>query len=238
MTANQTSVITRVNAGLRAYLLGVYNYMAGGLLVSALCAYLGSTPMFINALYQVTPQGVVSYTLLGWMVLIAPFILVFMFGSAVRQLNVGKAQTIFWAFAALMGFGLSSIFLMYSGASLIQTFLVTAASFAGLSLYGYTTKNDLTGVGAFAMMGLWGLIFTIIINWFLKSPAIAYTVSIIGVGIFVALTAYDTQRIKNMYSSSDSAEISKSKAISGALTLYLDFINLFLMLLRLMGNRK
>ena len=234
----QTSTLTRINAGLRAYLLGVYNYMTGGLLVSALCAYLGSTPLFIRMLYQMTPQGVITYSLLGWMVLIAPFILVFMFGSAVQKLNVQRAQTIFWLFAVLMGFGMSSIFFVYSGASLIQVFLVTSASFAGLSLYGYTTKNDLTGVGAFAMMGLWGLVFTVIINWFLKSPAVAYAVSIIGVGIFVALTAYDTQRVKNLYSSSDSAEMQKSKAISGALTLYLDFINLFLMLLRLMGNRK
>ena len=212
--------------------------MFGVGVLSALCAYLGSTPLFLKILYRQTSQGVMTYSLLGWLILIAPFILVFMFGSVVQKLNVQRAQTIFWIFAALMGFGMSSIFFIYAQSCLIQVFLVTAASFAGLSLYGYTTKNDLTGVGAFAMMGLWGIIFAVIINWFFESSALAYAISIIGVGVFLALTAYDTQRVKNMYSASDSAELRKSKAISGALMLYLDFINLFLMLLRLMGNRK
>jgi FtsH-binding integral membrane protein len=236
-TVTKISSVSGIDAGLRSYLLGVYNYMSLGLVVSALCAYLGTTPMFLKLLYRLTPQGL-TYSFLGWIVLIAPFVLLFMFGSALRQLNVQKAQALFWSFSALMGFGTSSALLMYSGTSLMQAFLVAAASFAGMSLYGYTTKKDLTGMGAFLNMGLWGLIFAMLINWFMKSPALSYAVSIIGVGIFVGLTAFHTQQIRNTYNSADSSELRQAKTVSGALTLYLDFINLFLMLLRLFGDRK
>ena len=237
-TVVKISSVSGVDAGLRSYLLGVYNYMSLGLVVSALCAYLGTTPMFFKLLYRLTPQGVLTYSFLGWLVLIAPFVLLFMFGSALRQLNVQKAQALFWSFSALMGFGTSSAVLMYSGTSLMQTFLVASASFAGMSLYGYTTKKDLTGLGAFLNMGLWGLIFAMLINWFMKSPAMGYAISVIGVGIFVGLTAFHTQQVRDMYDSADSQELRQAKTISGALTLYLDFINLFLMLLRFFGDRK
>lgn len=226
-----------MDVGLRSYLLGVYNYMSLGLIVSAVCAYLGTTPLFFKLLYRLTPQGI-TYSFLGWLVLIAPFVMLFMFGSALRQLNIQKAQALFWSFSALMGLGTSSVLLMYSTASLMQTFLVSAASFAGMSLYGYTTKKDLTGLGAFLNMGLWGLVFAMLINWFMGSPALSYAISIIGVGIFVGLTAFHTQQVRDMYDSADSQQLRQAKAVSGALTLYLDFINLFLMLLRFFGDRK
>ena len=211
--------------------------MGLGLVVSALTAYLGTTPAFLRLLFTISPTGM-TYSLLGWAVIIAPLILVFMFGSAVRNLNPNKAQTIFWIFSGLMGFSFSAILISFTAASLFQTFIVTAGAFGGLCLYGYTTKKDLTGLGAFMSMGLWGIIIAMIVNWFMKSPAIAYGISIIGVVVFVGLTAYDSQRIKQMYNPNDSTELSQTKAISGALELYLDFINLFVMLLRFMGDRK
>ena len=179
-----------------------------------------------------------TYSLFGWGVIIAPLILVFMFSSAVRNLNASKAQMIFWIFSALMGFSFSTLLLVFTTASLFQTFIVTAGAFGGLCLYGYTTKKDLTGLGAFMNMGLWGIIIAMLVNWFMKSPAISYGISIIGVIVFVGLTAYDSQRIKSMYDPNDRSEVSQTKAISGALSLYLDFINLFIMLLRFIGDRK
>lgn len=228
---------SQVNQGLRTYLLRVYQLMGLGLLVSALTAYLGTTPAFLRLLFVQTTSGM-SYSLLGWVAIIAPLVLVFMFGSAVRNLNVSKAQTIFWIFSALMGFSFSTLLIVFTTASLFQTFIVTAGAFGGLCLYGYTTKKDLTGLGAFMSMGLWGIIIAAVVNWFMKSPAVAYGISMIGVIVFVGLTAYDSQRIKQMYNPNDSRELSQTKAISGALSLYLDFINLFLMLLRFMGDRR
>lgn len=228
---------SQVNQGLRTYLLRVYQLMGLGLLVSALTAYLGTTPPFLRLLFVQTTSGM-SYSLLGWVAIIAPLVLVFMFGSAVRNLNVNKAQTIFWIFSALMGFSFSTLLIVFTTASLFQTFIVTAGAFGGLCLYGYTTKKDLTGLGAFMSMGLWGIIIAAVVNWFMKSPAVAYGISMIGVVVFVGLTAYDSQRIKQMYNPNDSRELSQTKAISGALSLYLDFINLFLMLLRFMGDRR
>ncbi len=227
-----------INEGLRAYLLKVYQLMGLGLLVSAATAYLGTTPSFMRLLFTATPQQGITYSFLGWCAIIAPLVLVFMFGSAVRNLNPAKAQTIFWTFSALMGFSFSTILLAFTPQSIFQTFIVTAGAFGALCLYGYTSRRDLSGVGAFMYMGLWGIIIAMIVNWFMKSPALSYAVSMIGVVIFVGLTAYDSQRIKQMYNSNDSVQVSKVKAISGALSLYLDFINLFLMLLRFTGNQK
>ena len=226
-----------VNDGLRNYLLRVYKLMGLGLLVSALTGFLGATDAFRPLLFTTTPNGL-TYSFLGIIIAFAPLILVFMFGSAVRNINPAKAQTIFWIFSALMGFSFTTILMGYTGESIFQTFLITAASFGGLCLYGYTTKRDLTSMGAFMYMGLWGLIIASIVNFFMQSSALAYGVSFIGVIIFVCLTAYDSQKIKMMYNESDSNDISEAKAISGALALYLDFINLFLMLIRLNGNRR
>ena len=229
---------SRVNQGLRTYLLKVYQLMGLGLLVSALTAYLGTTPSFLHLLFTQTLNGGLTYSLFGWLVIIAPLVLVFMFGSAVRNLNASKAQTIFWIFSALMGFSFSTLLISFTAASLFQTFIVTAGAFGGLCLYGYTTKKDLTGLGAFMFMGLLGIIIAAVINFFMKSSAIAYGISMIGVIVFVGLTAYDSQRIKQMYNPNDSSDTSRTKAITGALSLYMDFINLFVMLLRFMGDRK
>ena len=226
-----------INEGLRSYMLRVYNYMAGGLLVSALFAWIGTQPSILRLMYNFSEQGA-SLSLLGILLLIAPFILVFMISSAVTHLNAEKAQLLFWIFSSLMGLSFSPILLAYSNASLATTFLVTSGAFAGLSLYGYTTSKDLTGMGQFAFMGLFGIILAIIVNWFVKSPSFDYAVSIIGVIIFTIFTAYDTQRIRRIYQLSTSSNMTKALAISGALSLYLDFINLFLFLLRFLGNRQ
>ena len=226
-----------INEGLRAYLMRVYQLMGLGLLVSALTAFLGTTDAIRPLLFAQTPKGL-TYTLLSWIIIFAPLILVFMFGSAVRNIDPKKAKAIFWTFSALMGFSFSVLLLAFTAASLFQTFIVAAGSFGALCLYGYSTKRDLTGVGAFMSMGLWGIIIAMIVNWFMQSPAVSYAISIIGVVIFVGLTAFDSQRIKQLYNESDSNELIETKAISGALELYLDFINLFLMLLRFMGDRK
>ena len=153
-------------------------------------------------------------------------------------MSASRAQTVFWIFAALMGASLSSIFVQYTGTSIARVFFITAGTFGAMSLYGYTTKKDLTGLGSFLMMGLFGIIIASIVNIFLKSSAMHFVISILGVLIFVGLTAYDTQKIKNMYLASDGNEVMSKKAIMGALTLYLDFINLFIMLLRLFGQRR
>ena len=227
----------QINAGLRAYLLRVYQLMGLGLLFSAATAFLGTTPFFMSLLFNVTSQGI-QYSVLGWLVIIAPLILVFMFGSAIRQGNSAKAQTLFWVFSGLMGFSFTTILLVFTPASLFQTFIIASGSFGALCLYGYTTKRDLTSMGAFMQMGLWGLIISMIVNFFMQSPTIAYGISILGVAIFVGLTAFDSQKIKMIYSDGDSKEMVNAKAVSGALTLYLDFINLFLMLIQLNGNRR
>lgn len=233
----KSNAFSLVNEGLRSYLMHVYKLMGLGLLVSALTAFLGTTPLFSKLLFIQTPQGI-TYSLLGIIVMIAPLILVFMFGAAARKANPAKAQTIFWIFSALMGFSFSTLLLVFTAESLFQTFIITSGSFGALCLYGYTTKRDLTGLGAFMYMGLWGLIFAIFINWFIHSSPLAYAISIISVIVFVGLTAFDTQNIKKMYDESDSSDMVKTKAIYGALELYLDFINLFIALLRFFGNRK
>jgi uncharacterized protein len=171
-------------------------------------------------------------------VMLAPLGVVFYMSFGIKKMSAGKAQTTFWLFAALMGASLSSIFLIYTGASITRVFFITAGTFGAMSIYGYTTKKDLTKLGSFLMMGLFGIIIASVVNIFMKSTMMYYVISIIGVLVFVGLTAYDTQKIKNMYLASDSSEIMGKKAVMGALTLYLDFINLFIMLLRLFGQRR
>lgn len=230
---------TTVNQGLKAYMLRVYQLMAGGLAVSGLAAWIGSSPTFFKLLYHINmAEQTISLSFLGWIVLLAPLALVFMFSSAVANLNSAKAQTIFWIFSVLMGLSISSIFIIYATTSIAKVFLITAGTFAAMSIWGYTTKRDLTGVGSFLTMGLFGLILATLANLLMKSPALDYAISIIGVIVFVGLTAFDTQKIRMMYQEDDNENVQKSKAISGALSLYLDFINLFLMLLRLMGDRR
>ncbi|WP_295042014.1 Bax inhibitor-1/YccA family protein [uncultured Paracoccus sp.] len=225
-----------VDEGLRAYMNKVYGLMAVGMGVTAVAAYGISTlavnnPAVAQALYA-SP--------LKWVIMFAPLLVVFAFGAAINRLSVSAATMVFYGFAALMGLSISSIFLVYTGTSIVQTFLVTAIAFAGLSLWGYTTKKDLSGWGTFLIMGVIGLIVASIVNIFLQSSAMQFAISVLGVLIFAGLTAFDTQRIKNTYlqmAGSGSDFLGKS-AIMGALSLYLNFLNLFMFLLQFMGNRE
>ncbi len=225
------------DAGLRAYMLQVYNYMAIGLAVTGVVAF-GAFSMAVSD-GQLTAFGQAIYASpLKWLIMLAPLGMVFLISFRVQKMSVGGAQMAFWVFAALMGLSLSSIFLVYTGTSIARVFFITAAAFGGLSLYGYTTKKDLSGWGSFLFMGLIGIILASIVNIFLGSSALQFAISVIGVLVFAGLTAYDTQQIKEMYSAQDDGTVAGRKAIMGALRLYLDFINLFIMLLSLFGNRE
>ena len=227
-----------LDVGLRAYMLKVYNYMTGGLVITGVLAYLfGTVPSLQDLLYVETARGVGMSTL-GWIVTFAPLALIFFFNFSLRGMSLGAAQMTFWAFSALMGMSLSSVFMLYTGVSIARIFFITAATFAAMSLYGYTTKRDLTGWGSFLFMGLIGIVIASIVNIFFASPALYFAVSVIGVLLFTGLTAYDTQKIKETYWAGDDGVAVGKKAIFGALQLYLDFINLFIMLLRLFGNRR
>ncbi|NEI70599.1 BAX inhibitor (BI)-1/YccA family protein [Rhizobium lusitanum] len=226
-----------IDAGLRAYMLKVYNLMALGLAITGVAAYLSFSLAFADG--QITTFGQAIYlSPLKWVVILAPLAMVFFLSFRINRMSVAAATTTFWVYAALVGLSLSSIFIIYTGQSVVQTFFVTAASFGALSLYGYTAKRDLSAMGSFLMMGLFGLIIASLVNIFLASSALQFAISVIGVLIFAGLTAYDTQRIKEMYYAADDATVAGRKAIMGALSLYLDFINLFMFLLRFMGNRN
>ena len=235
-----------VDQGLRNYMLKVYNYMGSGVFLTGIVSLL----LFkLSGGYdiQVSSTGITGLTGIGqalfasplmWVVMLAPLGIVLYMSFGIRKMSAAKAQTTFWVFAALMGASLASIFLVYTGASITRVFFITSGTFGAMSIYGYTTKRDLTKLGSFLMMGLIGIIIASIVNIFLKSSMMYFVISIIGVLIFVGLTAYDTQKIKNMYFASDDSETIGKKAVMGALTLYLDFINLFIMLLRLFGQRR
>lgn len=238
-----------IDEGLRAYMLRVYNLMSIGLVITGLAALgtvmLATTNDPSSAVAtlgngkMLTNFGALLYgSPLRWVVMLAPLGMVFFLSARVGSMSVSGAQTAFWVFAGLMGLSLSSIFLVYTSASIVQTFFITAAAFGALSLYGYTTRRDLTGMGTFLFMGLIGLIIAMVVNIFLQSPALQFAVSAIGVLIFSGLTAYDTQKIKEMYFEGDDVLVAGRKAIMGALTLYLDFINLFTFLLQFLGNRE
>ena len=219
-----------IDEGLRAYMLRVYNYMASALALTGIVAMAVSTsPTLMQAIFG---------TGLHWIVMLAPIGLVFFLSARIHKMSFGAAQATFWIYAAMMGLSLASIFLVYTGESIARTFFITAGTFGAMSIYGYTTKRDLTKLGSFLMMGLFGIIIASLVNIFMKSTMMYFVISIIGVLVFVGLTAYDTQKIKNMYLVSDSGEMMGKKAVMGALTLYLDFINLFIMLLRLFGQRR
>lgn len=224
------------DAGLRSYMLSVYNYMASGVLLTGIVALLFANSSLINLIANPAtgqPTG------LFWVALFAPLALVFGLSFGINRISAGTAQAIFWAYAALVGVQFSTLFLVYTGVSIAQTFFAVAAAFMGLSLYGYTTKRDLTGMGQFLIMGVVGIFVALIINMFLRSPAFDLAISAIGVLLFAGLTAYDTQKIKSVYFQvSGHGEAVAKSAIMGALTLYLDFINMFLFLLRFMGDRR
>jgi FtsH-binding integral membrane protein len=226
-----------VDEGLRSYMLGVYNYMAAGIALTGVVAYL----TFAMAVQDgaLTPFGqAIFQSPLRWVVMLAPLGFVLFLGFRIQQMSVGAAQASFWAFAAVMGLSLSSIFLVYTGQSIAQIFFITAATFGALSLWGYTTKRDLSGWGSFLFMGVVGIVIASLVNLFLQSSGLMFAISVIGVLVFAGLTAYDTQRIKDGYLMlrGDAAMLAKG-AIMGALELYLDFINMFIMLLNLFGQR-
>ncbi len=236
-TSGSAQSATMIDEGLRAYMLKVYNLMALGLAITGVAAYLSFNLAVDNG--ELTTFGRAIYVSgLKWVVIFAPVALVFFMSFRIHAMSVAAAQLTFWIYAALMGLSLSSIFLIYTGQSIVQTFFVTAASFGALSLYGYTTKRNLSAMGSFLIMGLFGLIIASLVNLFLASSALEFAISIIGVLIFAGLTAWDTQRIKESYYEADSSDAAGRKAIMGALQLYLDFINLFLFLLRFLGNRE
>ena len=224
-----------IDEGLRNYMLKIYNYLAGGLSATALSAYLIVTNKALWSLFF-TPTGLSG---LGWLALFAPLILVFAFGWVLNRGTIGQVQAMFWGFSALMGVSLAPIFLIYTGASIARVFLITAAAFGGLSLYGYTTKKDLSGWGSFLIMGVIGLIIASVVNIFLKSTGLDYALSYLTVFIFSGLVAYDTQTLRSAYYANGyNEDLVARGAIAGALSLYLDFINLFRALLSIMGDRR
>lgn len=230
-----------IDAGLRAHMIRVYNYMTSGLVLTGITAYLTYVLSFTEVNGQLAPTALGQFlfgTPLMWVIVLAPLAMVFFLSFRVGSMSVSAAQTTFWVFAGLLGVSLSTIFVAYTTASITQVFFIAAATFGAMSLYGYTTSRDLTGWGSFLFMGLIGVIIAMIVNWFLASPALDFAISIIGVLVFVGLTAYDTQKIKEMYYVGDDGTVAGRKAIMGALSLYLDFINLFLMLLRLFGQSR
>jgi uncharacterized protein len=232
-----------VDEGLRAYMLRVYNYMSLGLAITGAVA-LGT---FLMAVTVDPVTGARSLTQIGqllyasplkWVVIFAPLALVFFLSFRIDRLSVGTAQAVFWGYAALVGLSLSVIFLVFTGQSITRVFFITAASFGALSLFGYTTKRDLSGLGTFLFMGLIGVIIASLVNIWLASSMLQWIVSVAGVLVFAGLTAYDTQQIKEMYYVGDDGTVAGRKAVMGALRLYLDFINLFTMLLQLFGQRQ
>jgi FtsH-binding integral membrane protein len=224
------------DAGLRSYMLSVYNYMASGVLLTGIIALLFANSSLIN--YIVNP-ATGQATPLFWVALFAPLGLVFWLSFGINRMSARTAQFIFWGYAALIGVQFSSLFLVYTGVSIAQTFFAVAAAFAGLSLWGYTTKRDLSGMGSFLIMGVVGIFIALLINLFLRSPAFDMAISAIGVLVFAGLTAYDTQKIKSVYFSvAGHGEAMAKTAVLGALNLYIDFINMFLFLLRFMGDRR
>jgi FtsH-binding integral membrane protein len=232
-----------VDEGLRAYMVRVYNYMAAGVFLTGIVAYLVSNSAITRGptgARQLTEFGQLIYVSpLKWVIMLAPLAFVFFLSFRIYKMSVPAAQIAFWAFAGVMGLSLSSIFLVYTGQSISQVFFVTAAAFGGLSLYGYTTKKDLSGWGSFLIMGVIGIVIASLVNLFLQSSALQFAISVIGVLVFAGLTAYDTQQIKdNYYSVMGDATAAAKASIMGALNLYLDFINMFVMMLQLFGNRE
>lgn len=232
-----------IDAGLRAYMIRVYNYMAAGVALTGVVAWLTfNAAVVTDAAGSITGLTPFGQTIFSGPLTIVLFLgtlgLVFFMSFRIGNLQPSTALMLFMAYAALLGLMLSSVFLAYTGASITRTFFISAASFGALSLYGYSTQRDLSPIGSFLIMGLFGLILAMLVNMFLKSSGLEFAISAIGVLIFAGLTAYDTQRIKEMYSANDDGTATGRKAVMGALTLYLDFINLFLFLLRFMGDRR
>jgi uncharacterized protein len=235
-----------IDAGLRAYMIRVYNYMTAGVALTGLVAWVAFQAAGGEGIHIVGNQ-VTGLTAFGhaifasplmWLFVLAPLGLVMLLSFGINRLSANTALMLFFVYAGLLGLSLATIFLAYTGASITRVFFISAATFGAMSLYGYTTQRDLTGMGSFLFMGLIGLVIASLVNIFLQSSGLYWVISVVGVLIFVGLTAYDTQSIKEMYDVNDDGSVSGRKAVMGALRLYLDFINLFLMLLRLFGDRR
>lgn len=243
-TRAPADVTGAVDAGLRAYMLKVYNYMFLALILTGLTAYW----VFSMAVVTEPASGqIIGFTDFGrvlfgsplkWVLVFSPLALVIFINMRFNRMSLGGAQAAFWGFSGLVGASMATIFMVYTYASIAQVFFITAAAFGGLSLFGYTTKRDLSGMGSFLIMGVWGLIIASVVNIFLHSSMMAWIVSVAGVAIFAGLTAYDTQKIKEIYYAGDGEVVAGKKAIIGSLALYLDFINMFQFLLSLMGSRR
>lgn len=226
--------------GLRSYMLKIYNYMALALLLTGVFAF-GTLnfPPLMNLMYNIGPNGeFMGTSMMGMIITLAPFGMGVFFFMRVGSMSVQNAQVLFWVYAATMGMSLSSLGIQYTGQSLARTFFICSAVFGSMSLYGYSTKKDLTSIASFLVMGLIGLVVVSLVNIFLQSSAISFATSLIGVVIFMGLTAWDTQKLKSQYYQSGGGEMGEKTAIRGAFTLYLDFINLFLHMLRFFGDRK
>ena len=238
-TADQAAI----DEGLRAYMLKVYNYMTTGLLLTGIIAFFfGKASVVTGDTGQIIGVTSIGALLFGspikWLVMLAPLGFVFYLSARINKMSISAAQITFWVFSAIMGLSLASLFIEFTQTSIARVFFITSGTFAAMSLYGYTTKRDLTKLGGFLFMGLIGIIIASIVNIFIGSSAMQFAISVIGVLVFVGLTAYDTQSIKNMYYAGDSENIGSKKALMGALRLYLDFINLFILLLQLFGQRR
>jgi FtsH-binding integral membrane protein len=217
-----------IDAGLRAYMLRIYNYMGSGV---------GLTAVVAGLTYQLTGDALLQNPLM-WVFILAPLVLVFFISARINTLSASTARLLFFVYAGLVGVSLSTLLHIYTSASVTRVFFVAAATFGALSLFGYTTRRDLSGFGTFLFMGLIGVIIASLVNLFLRSSGLDWLISVIGVGVFAGLTAYDTQRIKAMYDSGDDETTAGRKSVIAALSLYLNFINLFMMLLRLAGGRR
>ena len=218
-----------IDVGLREYMLRIYNYMASGLALTGIVAFVAANSGFYVS---------IARTPVMWLVILAPLGLVMWLSYGIQRMQASTAQALFWVYSGLMGLSLGVVFLAFTGTSIARVFFITAGTFAAMSLYGYTTQRDLSGFGSFLVMGLIGIIIAGLVNIFIHSSALQFAISVIGVIVFTGLTAFDTQSIKEMYYEADGSEVASKKAVMGALLLYLDFINLFMMLLRLMGTAR
>ena len=227
------------DVGLRAHMLRVYNYMASGLALSGIVAYaVFASPDIASLFFQLEGGYVVGLNILGWIAIFAPLGLLLLVSARAASMSVGAVQAVYWAVTALMGISLSLLLFRYTGASVFRTFFITAAAFGALSLYGYTTKRDLSAFGKFLFMGLIGLILASLVNMFFPSGPMTFIISVAGVLIFSGLIAYDTQRIKDQYAQAWGSDVAEKVAIFGALSLYLDFVNLFQFLMMFLGQRR
>ncbi len=234
-----TTQTAAIDEGLRAYMLRVYNYMAIGTVITGVTAWLVANSSLRDIFYAPNEQGFLAPTILAYVAMISPLIFVLAMNFGINRMKASTLQLMFWAVTLVFGISLSNIFLTFTGESIARVFFITAGLFGAMSLYGYSTKRDLTKFGSFLFMGLIGIIIAMVVNWFIGSTMLQFIISVAGVLVFTGLTAWDTQRIKNTYDTvSHSGELMAKTAVMGALSLYLDFLNLFVMLMHLLGNRE